>query len=63
MSLSKQMRMQYLSAALRLPSILLMDSSGAYLPLQAEIFNRGGRTFYNEAMLGAQGLPQVTLLA
>ena len=38
---------------------MLMDTGGAYLPLQAEIFGRGGRVFRNEATLGAEGLPQV----
>ena len=63
LSLTKQLRLQRLSGALRLPSLLLMDSSGAYLPLQAEIFNRGGHTFYNEAVLSARHrLPQLSVV-
>lgn len=41
-----------------------MDSAGAFLPLQSEIFpskDHGGRVFYNEAVLSADGIPQVNI--
>jgi 3-methylcrotonyl-CoA carboxylase beta subunit len=40
----------------------LVDSGGAYLPLQSELFadsNHGGRVFYNEAIMNSRGITQV----
>lgn len=64
-SIIKQTRLQQLSLINRLPYIYLVDSGGAYLPLQAEIFpdrDHGGRTFYNEAVLSACGIPQIAVV-
>ncbi|XP_054718497.1 methylcrotonoyl-CoA carboxylase beta chain, mitochondrial-like [Uloborus diversus] len=64
-SIEKQIRVQELSHLNHLPSIYLVDSGGAYLPLQADIFpdkNHGGRTFYNEAVLSSIGIPQIALV-
>lgn len=64
-SVKKQIRLQQLSFLNRLPCIYLVDSGGAYLPLQAEIFpdkDHGGRTFYNEAVLSASGIPQIAVV-
>lgn len=50
-------------AALQLPFILLVDSGGAFLPLQAEIFNRGGNIFKNQAVSQAYySVPHVCYL-
>ena len=46
----------------RLPCIYLVDSGGAFLPLQAEVFpdqDHFGRIFYNQAILSAAGIPQM----
>ena len=46
----------------RLPCIYLVDSGGAYLPLQAEVFpdrDHFGRIFYNQARMSALGIPQI----
>ncbi|KAK3803849.1 hypothetical protein RRG08_029441 [Elysia crispata] len=61
-TLKKQLRAQEIAAQNRLPCIYLVDSAGAFLPLQAEIFNMGGRSFYNEAVLGAAKIPQVAIV-
>jgi acetyl-CoA carboxylase carboxyltransferase component len=47
----------------RLPLISLVDSGGAYLPLQSEVFpdsDDGGRIFYNQAIISKMGIPQIT---
>src|SRR3989441_722992 len=62
LSVKKQLRAQRISMDNRIPTVYLVDSGGAFLPLQAEIFpdeNHGGQTFYNEAVLSSMGIPQV----
>ena len=47
----------------RLPFINLLDSAGAFLPLQSELFpdsDDGGRIFYNQAVMSKMGIPQIT---
>uniref|UniRef100_UPI00398F047E biotin-dependent 3-methylcrotonyl-coenzyme A carboxylase beta1 subunit n=1 Tax=Pristiophorus japonicus TaxID=55135 RepID=UPI00398F047E len=64
-TVKKQLRAQDIAIQNRLPCIYLVDSGGAFLPLQAEIFpdkNQGGRMFYNEAMMSAVGIPQVAVV-
>uniref|UniRef100_H9GHW7 methylcrotonoyl-CoA carboxylase n=3 Tax=Anolis carolinensis TaxID=28377 RepID=H9GHW7_ANOCA len=61
----KQLRAQEIAMQNRLPSIYLVDSGGAFLPLQAEIFpdkSHGGRTFYNVAMMSSLRIPQVAVV-
>src|SRR5438093_8118121 len=61
-TVKKQLRAQRISMDNRLPTVYLVDSGGAFLPLQAEIFlneTHGGQTFYNEAVLSSMGVPQV----
>jgi hypothetical protein len=61
-TLKKQLRAQEIARETRLPCVYLVDSGGAFLPLQAEIFpdrEHGGRVFYNEARMSAAGIPQV----
>jgi len=61
-TLKKQLRAQEIAREARLPCVYLVDSGGAFLPLQAEIFpdrEHGGRVFYNEARMSAAGIPQV----
>ncbi|MCP4753854.1 MAG: methylcrotonoyl-CoA carboxylase [Proteobacteria bacterium] len=62
MSVKKGLRCQAIAMENRLPSINLIDSAGAYLPMQSEIFPDlwdGGRTFYNQAMMSKMGIPQI----
>ncbi|UYV64270.1 hypothetical protein LAZ67_3000113 [Cordylochernes scorpioides] len=64
-SVEKQIRLQQLVHLNLLPGIYLVDSGGAFLPLQAEIFpdrNHGGRMFRNEAILSAKGVPQIAVV-
>ena len=63
MTVKKQLRAQRIAMENRLPTVYLVDSGGAFLPLQAEIFpdeNHGGQIFYNEAVMSAMGIPQIS---
>ncbi|XP_055933668.1 uncharacterized protein LOC129963362 [Argiope bruennichi] len=65
MTITKQIRMQQLAYLNKLPCIYLVDSGGAFLPLQADIFpdrDHGGRTFYNEAVMSSIGIPQIAVV-
>lgn len=62
MGLRKSLRAQELALENRLPSISLIESAGANLNYQAEIFVDGGRVFHNMARLSAAGLPQITVV-
>jgi 3-methylcrotonyl-CoA carboxylase beta subunit len=62
MTVKKHLRAQEIAAANRLPCVYLVDSGGAFLPLQDEVFpdrDHFGRIFFNQARLSAQGVPQV----
>ena len=62
MTVKKHLRAQEIAEQNRLPCIYLVDSGGAYLPLQDEVFpdkNHFGRIFYNQARMSAKGIPQV----
>ncbi len=62
MTVKKHVRAQEIAAENRLPCVYLVDSGGAFLPLQAEVFpdrDHFGRIFYNQARLSAAGIPQV----
>ncbi|KAJ8277783.1 hypothetical protein GJAV_G00079840 [Gymnothorax javanicus] len=64
-TVKKQLRAQEVAIQNRLPCVYLVDSGGAFLPLQSEIFpdkNQGGRTFYNEAIMSAMRIPQVAIV-
>ncbi|KAM4739247.1 methylcrotonoyl-CoA carboxylase beta chain, mitochondrial [Anableps anableps] len=64
-TVQKQLRAQEVAVQNRLPCVYLVDSGGAFLPLQSEIFpdkNQGGRTFYNIAIMSAMKIPQVALV-
>jgi propionyl-CoA carboxylase len=65
LTVKKHLRAQEISLENRLPCIYLVDSGGAFLPLQAEVFpdrDHFGRIFYNEARLSAQGVPQISVV-
>ncbi len=62
MGVKKGLRLQKIAMENRLPILNLLDSAGAYLPLQSEIFpdtDDGGRVFYNQAMMSKMGIPQI----
>ncbi len=62
MTVKKHLRAQEVARENRLPCIYLVDSGGANLPQQTEVFpdkNHFGRIFYNQATLSAEGIPQI----
>src|SRR5215510_3334429 len=62
MTVKKHVRAQEVALANRLPCVYLVDSGGAFLPLQAEVFpdrDHFGRIFYNQARMSALGIPQI----
>jgi acetyl-CoA carboxylase carboxyltransferase component len=65
MTVKKHLRAQEIALENRLPCIYLVDSGGAFLPLQADVFpdrEHFGRIFYNQARMSAAGIPQVALV-
>src|SRR2546429_9931570 len=61
-TVKKHLRAQEIAEQNRLPCIYLVDSGGAFLPLQAEVFpdrDHFGRIFYNQARLSAAAIPQI----
>ena len=64
-TVKKHLRAQEIAQENRLPCIYLVDSGGAYLPLQDEVFpdrEHFGRIFYNQANMSALGIPQVAVV-
>src|ERR687889_683529 len=62
MTVKKHLRAQEVARANRLPCVYLVDSGGAFLPMQDEVFpdkEHFGRIFFNQATLSAAGIPQV----
>jgi acetyl-CoA carboxylase carboxyltransferase component len=62
LTVKKHLRAQEVAEQNRLPCIYLVDSGGAFLPLQADVFpdrDHFGRIFYNQARLSAAGIPQI----
>ncbi|KZX51344.1 methylcrotonoyl-CoA carboxylase [Halioglobus sp. HI00S01] len=62
LTVKKQGRAQTIAAENNLPCIYLVDSGGAFLPLQDEVFpdkDHFGHAFYNQARMSAQGIPQI----
>src|SRR5512147_232828 len=62
-TVKKHLRAQEIALENRLPCLSLVDSGGAFLPLQAEVFpdrDHFGRIFYNQAQLSALGIPQLS---
>ena len=61
-TVKKHLRAQEIAAQNRLPCIYLVDSGGAFLPMQADVFpdrEHFGRIFYNQATMSAAGIPQI----
>ncbi|CAF1168179.1 unnamed protein product [Adineta steineri] len=64
-TIKKQLRAQEIARENRLPCIYLVDSGGANLPRQADVFpdkEHFGRTFYNQATMSALGIPQIAVV-
>ncbi|HKU56672.1 MAG TPA: carboxyl transferase domain-containing protein [Gaiellaceae bacterium] len=65
LTVKKHLRAQEVAEQNRLPCLYLVDSGGAFLPLQAEVFpdrEHFGRIFYNQAQMSAQGIPQIAVV-
>jgi 3-methylcrotonyl-CoA carboxylase beta subunit/propionyl-CoA carboxylase len=65
LTVRKHVRAQQVALDNRLPCVYLVDSGGAFLPLQAEVFpdrEHFGRIFYNQARLSAEGIAQVAVV-
>ncbi|XP_021362699.1 methylcrotonoyl-CoA carboxylase beta chain, mitochondrial-like isoform X1 [Mizuhopecten yessoensis] len=61
-TLKKQLRAQEIAEQNRLPTVYIVESGGGFLPLQADIFNPGGKTFCNEAVMSSMGIPQMAIV-
>lgn len=65
MTVKKHLRAQEIAFENGLPCVYLVDSGGAFLPLQSEVFpdrDHFGRIFYNQARLSAAGIPQISVV-
>ncbi len=65
MTVKKHLRAQEIACENRLPCVYLVDSGGAFLPLQDEVFpdkEHFGRIFYNQARLSAANIPQIAVV-
>ncbi|HXY38876.1 MAG TPA: carboxyl transferase domain-containing protein [Vicinamibacteria bacterium] len=64
-TVKKHLRAQEIALENRLPCVYLVDSGGAFLPLQAEVFpdrDHFGRIFYNQARMSASGIAQLSVV-
>merc|ERR1719150_3682494 len=64
-TVKKHLRAQEIAAQNHLPCVYLVDSGGANLPQQAEVFpdrDHFGRIFYNQANMSAKGIPQIAVV-
>ena len=62
-TVKKHLRAQEIAAENRLPCVYLVDSGGAFLPMQDEVFpdrDHFGRIFYNQARMSRDGIPQIS---
>jgi 3-methylcrotonyl-CoA carboxylase beta subunit len=65
MTVKKHLRAQEVALENRLPCVYLVDSGGAFLPMQDEVFpdkEHFGRIFYNQARMSAQGIAQIAVV-
>ncbi|OCW45294.1 carboxyl transferase domain-containing protein [Aeromonas caviae] len=65
LTVKKHLRAQAIAERLRLPCLYLVDSGGAFLPMQDEVFpdrEHFGRIFYNQARMSAQSIPQLAVV-
>jgi len=65
MTVKKHLRAQEIALENHLPCVYLVDSGGAFLPMQDEVFpdrEHFGRIFYNQAVMSARGIPQIAVV-
>jgi acetyl-CoA carboxylase carboxyltransferase component len=65
LTVKKHLRAQEVAQQNNLPCLYLVDSGGAFLPLQAEVFpdrDHFGRIFFNQAQMSARGIPQIAVV-
>lgn len=65
LTVKKHLRAQEIALENHLPCIYLVDSGGAFLPKQAEVFpdrDHFGRIFYNQAQMSSKGIPQIAVV-
>ncbi|PIT05008.1 methylcrotonoyl-CoA carboxylase [Bradyrhizobium nitroreducens] len=65
MTVKKHLRAQDIARQNNLPCVYMVDSGGAFLPLQDEIFpdeRHFGRIFYNQAQMSSAGIPQIAIV-
>jgi acetyl-CoA carboxylase carboxyltransferase component len=65
MTVKKHLRAQQIALENRLPCLYLVDSGGAFLPLQADVFpdrDHFGRIFFNQARMSAERIPQIAVV-
>src|ERR1700761_7832978 len=65
LTVKKHLRAQEIARENRLPCVYLVDSGGAFLPAQDEVFpdrEHFGRIFYNQATMSAEGIPQIAVV-
>jgi len=65
LTVKKHLRAQEIARENRLPCLYLVDSGGAFLPMQDEVFpdkEHFGRIFFNQANMSAQGIPQIAVV-
>ncbi len=65
LTVKKHLRAQEIAEENNLPCVYLVDSGGAFLPLQDEVFpdrDHFGRIFYNQARMSAKGIPQISVV-
>ena len=64
-TVKKHLRAQEIALENKLPCVYLVDSGGAYLPKQSEVFpdkSHFGRIFYNQATMSSQNVPQIAVV-
>ncbi len=65
MTVKKHLRMQEIALENRLPCVYLVESGGAFLPMQDEVFpdkDDFGRIFFNQAQMSSKGIPQIAIV-
>lgn len=65
LTVKKHLRAQEIALENHLPCVYMVDSGGAFLPLQDEVFpdrDHFGRIFYNQAQMSAKGIPQIAIV-
>jgi 3-methylcrotonyl-CoA carboxylase beta subunit/propionyl-CoA carboxylase len=65
LTVKKHLRLQEIAEQNRLPCVYMVDSGGAYLPLQADVFpdrEHFGRIFFNQATMSAKGIAQIAVV-